>query len=164
VRGGTLGQSLMWLALVGSLLAAACAPVRGQQGIAPGAAELRSEIRAGDRIEPQELAAALQKPDGPLVLQVGPRTFYDQAHVAGAAYVGAAGSEAGRAALQERVRALAKDRWIVLYCGCCPWDRCPNIRPAFNELRTLGFTHVQALNLPNNFGADWVAKGYPTEK
>lgn len=146
------------------LLWAGLGHARAQGPAAQPSAALREEVRSADRIEVQELAAALGKPGAPVVLQVGPRTFYDQAHVADAAYVGAAGTDAGWAALQKHVRGLAKDQWLVVYCGCCPWDRCPNIRPAFNELRALGFTHVQALNLPNNFGADWVAKGYPTEK
>ena len=59
---------------------------------------------------------------------------------------------------------LKKDQLIVIYCGCCPWNRCPNIGPAYKQLRDLGFTNVKALYLANNFGDDWVAKGYPTER
>ena len=57
-----------------------------------------------------------------------------------------------------------KDRFIVLYCGCCPWNHCPNVGPAFVRLRDLGFSRVKVLYLPNNFGDDWVAKGYPTDR
>jgi thiosulfate/3-mercaptopyruvate sulfurtransferase len=57
-----------------------------------------------------------------------------------------------------------KNRTIIVYCGCCPWEKCPNIRPAFKELQNLGFTHVKALYIASNFGVDWVDKGYPTEK
>jgi hypothetical protein len=28
----------------------------------------------------------------------------------------------------------------------------------------MGFTKVRVLYIANNFGADWVAKGYPTAK
>ena len=38
---------------------------------------------------------------------------------------------------------------------------CPNIGPAFAELEQMGFKNVKALYLEENFGADWVAKGYP---
>ncbi len=123
-----------------------------------------AEIAPADRIEPNDLADSIQKSASPLILQVGPRTFFDQAHILGAEYVGAASTDAGMDALRARVASVSKNRWIVLYCGCCPWDRCPNIRPAFNALHELGFTHVQALNLPSNFGADWVDKGFPIEK
>lgn len=125
---------------------------------------LTDEIALKDRIQPKELAAALQKDAGPLVLSVGPRTFFEQAHILGAEFAGAASTDAGLKALRERMTNVGKDRWIVVYCGCCPWDRCPNIRPAFNTLHSMGFTHVQALELPQNFGTDWVSKGYPTEQ
>lgn len=131
---------------------------------APPAAAQHAEVASADRIEPKALADAIQQSAGPLILQVGPRTFFDQAHILGAEFVGAAGTEAGLQALRKRLADTAKDRWIVVYCGCCPWDRCPNIRPAFHELRALGFTHVQALNLPTNFGTDWVDKGFPIER
>jgi hypothetical protein len=53
---------------------------------------------------------------------------------------------------------------VVLYCGCCPLDKCPNLRPAFLALRDAGFARLRVLLLPNNFNADWVEKGYPVEK
>lgn len=55
-------------------------------------------------------------------------------------------------------------REIVLYCGCCPWRDCPNIRPAFRVFRELGFTRVKVLYLPASFAQDWVEKGFPVEK
>lgn len=123
----------------------------------------RAEIAPGDKIEPAALAKAIQESASPLVLQIGPRSLYDQAHILNAEYAGAAGTEAGLEMLRTHLKETAKERWIVLYCGCCPWDRCPNIRPAYSELQALGFTHVQVLYLPTSFGADWVDKGYPTE-
>ena len=122
------------------------------------------EIAPGGRLEPAALADALKTDKKPLVLYVGPRTFFDQAHIAGAEYIGSASTQEALHALAERLAAVPKEQWIVVYCGCCPWERCPNIRPAFHTLQTLGFHHAQALDLPQNFGADWVDKGYPTEK
>ncbi len=124
----------------------------------------QTEIPAADLVQPAELARVLEGADKPLILQVGPRTMFDQAHIAGAGYVGAAGTLAGREALRNRVAGFKKDQAIVLYCGCCPWERCPNIRPAFALLRELGFTRVRALYIAQNFGADWVSKGYPTAR
>ncbi len=30
--------------------------------------------------------------------------------------------------------------------------------------RDMGFTHLRVLVLPDNFGTDWAAKGYPVER
>jgi hypothetical protein len=38
------------------------------------------------------------------------------------------------------------------------------MHPAYKTLHSLGFTNVKALYVTNNFGADWVDKGYPTAK
>jgi hypothetical protein len=35
---------------------------------------------------------------------------------------------------------------------------------AFAALRELGFTDVKGLYIEENFGSDWVDKGYPTAK
>jgi len=50
---------------------------------------------------------------------------------------------------------------VVLYCGCCPWGKCPNIDPAYKLMKSLGFTRLKVLHIADNFGTDWVDKGYP---
>ncbi|HEX6907837.1 MAG TPA: rhodanese-like domain-containing protein, partial [Terriglobales bacterium] len=117
-------------------------------------------------IQAAELAKLLQGPAGtrPLIIQVGFRTLYEQAHIPGSEYVGPASEVQGRQELHKRVRALPRNRLIVLYCGCCPWSHCPNVRPADQELREMGFRNVRVLYIANNFGADWVDKGYPVSK
>lgn len=87
--------------------------------------------------------------------------LFAQAHIPGAEYIGAAGQDKGLDLLRQRVRTVAKDAPIVLYCGCCPWDRCPNIAPAYHLLHQEGFTHVRVLYLAQSFGTDWVAKNDP---
>ena len=67
-------------------------------------------------------------------------------------------------AVTERVAQLPHSTFIVLYCGCCPWERCPNIGPAFKLLHDLGFSNVKALYIADNLGTDWVDKGYPVER
>src|SRR5208283_458830 len=113
-------------------------------------------------ITPEELAKSLQSAkQKPLVLQVGPHALYAQAHIPGAEYMGAASSDAGQQKLRERVKALPHNTAIVIYCGCCPWGHCPNMHPAYQQLRALGFTNVKALYIADNFGTDWVSQGYP---
>jgi hypothetical protein len=51
----------------------------------------------------------------------------------------------------------------VIYCGCCPWSACPNIKPALDALRSMGFTKVKAMYIPTNLAKDWTEKGYPIE-
>jgi hypothetical protein len=59
---------------------------------------------------------------------------------------------------------LPRERELVIYCGCCPWDKCPNLRPAFVMLHELGFRSVKVLSLPTSFLKDWIDKGYPVEQ
>lgn len=63
--------------------------------------------------------------------------------------------------LKNKVSMLSKDAAIVIYCGCCPFDKCPNIRPAFKLLNEMKFTNHKLLNLPHNIKVNWIDKGYP---
>jgi thiosulfate/3-mercaptopyruvate sulfurtransferase len=95
---------------------------------------------------------------------VGFHTLHEQAHIPGSEYIGPASSPGGLQQLRKRVESLPRTRFIVIYCGCCPWSHCPNIKPADEALRAMGFTHVKALRISDNFGANWVDKGYPVTK
>ncbi len=135
-------------------------------GPAPAGTRPAASIPAADLIQPAELAAILKVPSSPrpLILQVGFHTLYAQAHIPDAEYVGAAGEDAGLSQLRNRVAKLSKDTAIVIYCGCCPWSHCPNIAAAHDALRALGFTQVKVLYVADNFGDNWVNKGYPVMK
>ena len=125
-----------------------------------------ASIPTADLIQPADLAANLKSASAPkaLILHVGFRTLYSQAHIPGSEFAGPASDDAGLQALRSRVAKLAKDSAIVIYCGCCPWDHCPNMAAAYDALRALGFTRVKALYIADNFGTDWVDKGYPVTK
>jgi rhodanese-related sulfurtransferase len=125
-----------------------------------------SGIPAAAVIEPQELARLLQAhgTEKPLILQVGFRFLYKEAHIPGAEYIGPASKDDGLKQLRARVSPLGRSKAIVLYCGCCPWIRCPNVKPAYDALHGMGFTNVKVLRLEENFGANWVQKGHPVEK
>ncbi|MBI1740744.1 MAG: rhodanese-like domain-containing protein [Acidobacteriales bacterium] len=100
----------------------------------------------------------------PLLFHVGSHMLYVQAHIPGSEYLGASSTSQGIQNLAKRVSDLPKKTAIVLYCGCCPWSHCPNVNPAYDTLRQMGFTNVKVLYLANNFGTDWVDKGYPVAK
>jgi len=115
------------------------------------------------QISPAELAKRVTGPKSarPIVLQVGFKILYDGAHIPGAIYAGPASEPGGIERLKAIAEKLPRNREIVIYCGCCPWEKCPNVRPAYEELRKMGFTRVVALLIPQDFAHDWVAKGYP---
>jgi thiosulfate/3-mercaptopyruvate sulfurtransferase len=117
-------------------------------------------------VEPADFAAALRthQDPNPISLQVGFRTLYDQAHIPGAEYAGPANDADGLRRLRDRVARLPKDTPIILYCGCCPWAHCPNIAAAFETLHALGFSRLKVLHIAENFGTDWVDKGYPADR
>ena len=117
-------------------------------------------------IQPAELVRMLKAPpaERPVVFQVGSFVMFSQAHIPNSGFAGPTSQPAGLILLQKFAAPLSKNQLIVIYCGCCPWTHCPNIGPAYQKLRELGFTKVKVLYLANNFGDDWVAKGYPIEK
>lgn len=119
------------------------------------------DIPAASQMQPADLVQAMKSAQKPLVLYVGPKAFYAQAHIPGAELIGPVGKQEGMDKLRARAASLPKDEVVVIYCGCCPWDHCPNIRPAFAELKKQGFTKVRVLYLATSFGADWKDKGLP---
>lgn len=123
-------------------------------------------VPQSDQIQPAELATLL-KPgfgDRPVVFQVGSFVMFQQAHIPNAGFAGPGSQANGMILLKKFSSPLSKKQLIVIYCGCCPWTKCPNIGPAYKQLHDLGFTNVKALYIASNFGDDWVSKGYPVEK
>jgi len=125
-----------------------------------------SLIPSSRLISPDEVAKTLQSSKGekPLMIQVGSHVLYSQAHIPGSEYIGPASTEDGLQKLRKRVEPLPRNKFIIIYCGCCPWSHCPNVKPADDALHAQGFTNVRVLYIADNFGADWVDKGYPVEK
>ncbi|MGH9698106.1 MAG: rhodanese-like domain-containing protein [Candidatus Acidiferrales bacterium] len=122
---------------------------------------------SSETVQPAELANDLKngkESEKPVVVCVGFHTLYEGAHVSGAIFHGPASTPAGLDDLKLWARSEPRSANIVIYCGCCPLSHCPNIRPAFNALHSMGFTHLRVLLLPQDFASDWVAKGYAVEK
>ena len=115
---------------------------------------------------PEQLAGQLSDPKAPraLVVCVGFKFHYAGAHVPGSVYVGPGRESKGIEALREWARRVRRDKEVVLYCGCCPWSECPNIRPAFRVLSAMRFTRLKVLRIDKSFAQDWVAKGFPIAK
>lgn len=117
-------------------------------------------------IIPEDLAKILLSPKGdkPLIIHVGFHVLYSQGHIPGSEYIGPASQEEMVEKLRKRVESLPRGKFIVLYCGCCPWTNCPTVKPAYEALHSMGFTKLKVLYIPNNFGRDWMYKGFPVEK
>jgi thiosulfate/3-mercaptopyruvate sulfurtransferase len=116
-------------------------------------------------IQPAALASQLKNSSNrPLLLQVGFESLYTQGHIPGSKYCGPVRSAEGIARLKTCLQGVSRTRAIVLYCGCCPWEECPNIRPAFEAVKAMGFTNVKVVHIGNNFAHDWVQPGYPVAR
>ena len=124
-----------------------------------------STVPQAQILQPAELVKLLKAggSERPVLFQVGSFVMFQQAHIPNSGYAGPTSQANGLMLLKKLAAPLKKDQLIVIYCGCCPWSRCPNIGPAYKQLRDLGFTNVKALYLANNFGDDWASKGYPVE-
>ncbi len=120
-------------------------------------------------VQPEEFVKELGETkapaaERPVVACVGFHILYEGGHIPGATFHGPGSKEEGLADLKKWAQGLPRSSNVVIYCGCCPIVRCPNLRPAFTALHDMGFTHLRVLLLPQNFATDWAGKGYPVEK
>lgn len=120
-----------------------------------------------ETVRPADLVKEMADVKGakkPVVVCSGFQFLYEGAHVPGAVYHGPASKPEGLDDLKKWAQGVPRSSNVVVYCGCCPFEKCPNVRPAFETLHSMGFQHLRVLVLPNNFAKDWVANGYPIEK
>lgn len=110
---------------------------------------------------PAELAAKLSSTNASkvVVLNIGPAGA-----IKGSIEIGATQEEENLAAMKKELSGMSRDAEVVIYCGCCPFQNCPNIRPAFELLNEMKFENARLLNLPRNLGVDWIKKGYPMKQ
>ena len=109
---------------------------------------------------PSELAAMLNsgKTADVYIFDIGP-----SGKIKNAIATGPTQEEENLALLKEKLTTIPKGAEVIVYCGCCPFEHCPNIRPAFRLLNDMKFTNARLLNLPKNLKADWIDKGYPMQ-
>ncbi|MES2377597.1 MAG: rhodanese-like domain-containing protein [Bacteroidota bacterium] len=148
------------LSLVVTLLSLAAITAKAQTS--PGVTPTLEKYPWTDKelLEPSVLAATIKKGTSkPVILNIG--VVED---IPGARHIGAANKEENLTKLKEAVAKTPKNTELIIYCGCCPFTRCPNAQPAFNTLKKMGFNNVKLLNLSTNLKTDWIAKGYPVVK
>jgi len=116
-----------------------------------------------DLLEPAALAQEIRSARPPQILCVAFPVLYRSRHILHAVDAGPGAKPEGLEALEKAAAAMPKSADIVIYCGCCPMAKCPNIRPAYHKLKEMGFTHIRVLNIPTNMHTDWYSKDYPSE-
>jgi hypothetical protein len=120
---------------------------------------------AAQTVQPADLVRELaDNKSSPTVLFVGFQRLYTAGHIKGAQFHGSGGSTDGLAQIKAWAGSLPRSTNLVIYCGCCPMEHCPNVRPAFTTLREMGFAKLRVLILPDSFAKDWAEKGLPYEK
>lgn len=112
-------------------------------------------------LSPAILSAVINSPSAkhPLIIDIGPAGSIKES-----VKVGSTDKKENLKKLKQLLLKENKDREIVIYCGCCPYKNCPNVRPAFSLLNTMKFTNHKLLDLPHNLKVDWIDKGYPMSK
>lgn len=111
-------------------------------------------------MEPAALATVLKENSKlPLIVSVGPGAL-----IPNSVDIGPGSDEENIVAFGKLLSGKKKEDKIVVYCGCCPFAQCPNVRPAIQALKDGGFTNYYLLNIPKNLKTDWIDKGYPTVK
>jgi thiosulfate/3-mercaptopyruvate sulfurtransferase len=111
-------------------------------------------------LAPADLAFVINNPTSkkPVIISVGPGAL-----IKGSLDMGPVHEKENLEKLKQQLSRLPKDADIVIYCGCCPFEHCPNIRPAFILLNEMKFSNTRLLNLEHNIKTDWVAKGFPVQ-
>ena len=109
-------------------------------------------------MEPADLAKVLANPKAPqpIVYSCGMQPI-----IKNSIEIGPTMSQKNLNTLKTNLEKLPKDANIVIYCGCCPFSRCPNVRPAIQLLKSMAFTNYKLLNLPTNIKVDWIDHNYP---
>ena len=97
--------------------------------------------------------------DIPLIFNVGPME-----QIKTAKSIGLGTSISAMEKLKSSLSMESKTRTVVVYCGCCSYANCPNIKPAYDALIAGGFKNAKVLDLPEGIKPDWVAKGFPMQE
>jgi hypothetical protein len=123
-------------------------------------AQIPENWTSNDLTEPSALMATLKtNKDVPVIFSVGPGAI-----IPNSIDIGMVKDEKNLARFKEQISKLSRSANILIYCGCCPFDHCPNVRPAIALLQRMQFTNYHLLDLPHNIKTDWISRGYPVTK
>lgn len=113
---------------------------------------------SSELLEPSKLAEDIVNGDTKniIILSVGP-----EAIIKGSVDIGPTSDQQNVTKMRDYLKNVSKKKQVIIYCGCCPFVKCPNVRNAFNVLKEMGFKNRKLLNLPKNIKVDWLDKDYP---
>lgn len=113
-----------------------------------------------DLTAPSDLAATLKSNKNvPIMFSIGPGAI-----IPNSIDIGMVKDKKNMDKFRAQISKLPKTANILIYCGCCPYEHCPDVRPAIALLKNMKFTNYHLLDLPQNIKTDWIAKGYPTKE
>jgi len=125
----------------------------------PVSAATAAPWKASELMEPGQLNEYIKINQAPVIFNTG--TVED---IKGAIHIGSINEAANLEKFKLALASRPKNTEVVIYCGCCPFGKCPNIRPAYKQLKDLGYTNVKVLNLYVNLRNNWTSEGYPLAK
>jgi thiosulfate/3-mercaptopyruvate sulfurtransferase len=117
--------------------------------------------RSDQLMDPGELARIISDPlaHQPVLLSIGPAAV-----IKNSIDIGPTQDKANLEKLRVELDKLSRTSDVVIYCGCCPFKNCPNVRPAFSLMNEMKFERHKLLNLSRNIKVDWIDKGYPVNE
>jgi thiosulfate/3-mercaptopyruvate sulfurtransferase len=160
---GPLAALLLCVATALPGIAGSASPAATGADSLPTSPTPADTITADRLVQPEALARLLADSTArqPVVLQVGFKVLFRSGHIPRSRYAGPGSKPEGLAALKQALIGIPRQQAVVLYCGCCPWTDCPNVHPAFQAARAMGFRNVRVLFVAKNLQHDWVDKGFP---
>jgi len=124
----------------------------------PSNAQAPVNWTADQLLQPSDLATTLKdNKEIPVIFSIGPGAVIPHSRD-----MGMIKEEENMQKFEHELETLPKDTSVIIYCGCCPYEHCPNVRPAIQLLKDMKFTNYKLLDLPHNIKIDWINKGYPT--
>ena len=110
-------------------------------------------LKKEDLIKPKELAQKMKSKaiPAPIIFNVGPME-----QIKTAIKIGATNTDVG-------LSTISTDREVVIYCGCCTSENCPNISPGLAYLKKNGYKNAKILEITTGLKVDWIEKGYPMQ-
>jgi thiosulfate/3-mercaptopyruvate sulfurtransferase len=156
----------LFLASALAILFATSATLVSALAIPGGEKQSADPWTSAQTLQASQFAHELGEKSGtlPTVVYVGFHTLFAGGHIPGVTFRGSASKEQGLAELKKWADSLPRTANLVIYCGCCPFEKCPNIRPAFTAVSGMGFKKVRVLILPTSFVNDWAEKDYTIQK
>lgn len=113
--------------------------------------------KPNELIQPKELSDLLKdnKAGKIHILNMGV-----ERNIKNAIEIGIVSSPSKYKVLQDQLKKYNKNESIVIYCGCCKLENCPNVSLAIEKIRELGYSNVRILNFVEGINEDWIDKGY----